>query len=114
MALGVIAVLTLIVLYFTLPGWASPRARTKIDQCGTTAEEARARGCVFEATGFSWVTNECYDPTIEEEFIEYITANEIKLYRDANFTEEVPIEEVRLGNVRNFTIRTLLSQFFHP
>lgn len=99
-ALGLITVLTLIILYFTIPGWARLRAGTKIDQCGTTAEEARTRGCVFEATGFSWVTKECYDPTVEEEFIEYITANEVKLFRDTNYTEEVPIEEVRLGNVR--------------
>ena len=68
------------------------------DQCGTSAEEARARGCVFEVTGFSWVTRDCYDPETEQDFLEHIATNDIKLYRDYNFTIEIPMDEVRLGN----------------
>lgn len=102
-AFGVIAVLTPI-LYFTISGWTSARPQTKMDQCGTTADEARARGCIFETTGFSWVTKECYDPVVEEAFLKHIATNDIKLFRDRNYTREVPMEEVRLGNGQGFYV----------
>jgi len=70
----------------------------KYDQCGTTADEARARDCVFEVTGFTWLPKACYDPVTEKEFIEFITVNELNIYRDTNYTDVVPIDEVRLGN----------------
>lgn len=70
----------------------------KYKQCGTTADEARARGCVFETTGFTWLPRECHDPDTEEEFLDFITTHELYLYRDSNYTEIVPMEEVRKGN----------------
>jgi hypothetical protein len=93
--LSVVVVLTPI-LYLTISHHV--KTASGFDQCGTTATEARSRGCVFEMTGFAWLTKECHDPTTEDEFIEYIVANDIKLFRDMNYTEEVTIEEVRRGN----------------
>lgn len=69
--------------------------------CGTSADEARSRGCIFELTGSSWVTPECYDPVTEEEFLNY---KEWRFYRDFNNTEEVPITEVRQGNGNGFFV----------
>jgi hypothetical protein len=90
------AILVLIPLvYFTI---YAPRRGLKYDQCGTTADEARARGCVFEITGFTWLPKACQDTETEDEFLTYLAANELNIYRDANYTEIVSIEEVRLGN----------------
>lgn len=70
----------------------------KYDQCGTTADEARARGCVFEITGFTWLPKECQDTDTEEEFLQYLVDNDLGIYRDMNYTDTVPIAEVRQGN----------------
>ena len=87
--------LLVLLLYFTV---VTPRRGLKLDQCGTTADEARARGCVFEITGFTWLPKECQDRDTEDEFLEYLSANDLNIYRHQNYTEVVPIEEVRLGN----------------
>ncbi|KAL1607625.1 hypothetical protein SLS60_002559 [Paraconiothyrium brasiliense] len=70
----------------------------KYDQCGTTADEARARGCVFEVTGFTWLPKECQDTETEDEFLQYLVDNKLDIYRDMHYNSTVPIEEVRLGN----------------
>lgn len=95
----VVALLAFIAIQWT----RSPHL--KYDHCGTTADEARARGCVWETTGFTWLAPECADPDTENEFLRYIAKNDLKLYRDANYTEEVTIEEVRLGNGPGFFVR---------
>jgi hypothetical protein len=91
--LSVIAVL-IPIIYFSISYKKGP----KYDQCGTNADEARARGCVFETTGFTWVTKECHDQKTEDEFLKYIVKNELNLYRDTNYTDIVSIDEVREGN----------------
>lgn len=94
-ALSITVVFALIV-YFLV--WKTSPSLPTWDQCGTTAEEARARGCVFETTGFAWLPEKCLDPSTEEEFLNYLDTSGLKLYRDYNGTIEVPIEEVRMGN----------------
>ncbi|OAG13183.1 uncharacterized protein CC84DRAFT_1212625 [Paraphaeosphaeria sporulosa] len=89
-------------IYFTV---ATPRRRLKYDQCGTTADEARARGCVFEITGFTWLPRECQDTETEDEFLDYLAENDLNIYRDTKYTDIVPIEEVRLGNGPGFFVR---------
>lgn len=64
------------------------------DQCGTTPEEARLRGCIFEVTLSLWVPEQCYDRELEEE---YLRSEGLVYYRDLNFTQEVPFDEVKLG-----------------
>jgi hypothetical protein len=91
--ISAVAVLTL-AIYFL-----APRQKALVyDQCGKTAEEARARGCVFEITGFTWIPKECYDPDTEEEFLNYLVTHDLSIYRHANYSEKVPIQEVKLGN----------------
>lgn len=36
--------------------------------CGSTAEEARAKGCIFDTISFAWLMPECYDAELVEEF----------------------------------------------
>ncbi|KAF1978170.1 hypothetical protein BU23DRAFT_595942 [Bimuria novae-zelandiae CBS 107.79] len=98
------AVVIVILFTFFAVSWTkSPHL--KYDQCGTTSDEARARGCVFETTGFTWLAPACADPDTEAEFLAYIAKNELKLYRTENYTEEVSIEEVRRGNGDGFYVR---------
>lgn len=74
---------------------------TQVLPCGTSADEARSRGCIFEVTGSSWVTPECYDPVSEQEFLNF---KEWHFYRDYNYTEEVSMAEVRQGNGNGFFV----------
>lgn len=83
--------------YLVVNHLGSISSTPKFDQCGTTAQEARSRGCVFETTGFTWLAKECHDPVTEEEFLKYIQAHGLKLYRDMNYTDVVSIDEIRLG-----------------
>ncbi|KAF1959290.1 hypothetical protein CC80DRAFT_490246 [Byssothecium circinans] len=99
-SLSIIAVL-IPIIYLT----ASYQKTPKYNQCGTTADEARARGCVFETTGFTWLPRPCHDAQTEEEFLQHIVAHELSIYRDANYTDIVPIPEVRLGNGPGFFVR---------
>jgi hypothetical protein len=91
--IAVVAVL-IPLIYFLAPRQKAP----VYDQCGKTADEARARGCVFEVTGFTWIPEECHDPNTEEEFLKYLVKNDLGIYRYPNYSEKVPIEEVQLGN----------------
>ena len=94
-----IILLSAIVVLVPLIYFIVPRQKSLThDQCGTNADEARARGCVFEVTGFTWLPKECHDPKTEEEFIEYIVDKELNLFRDANYTDVVSIDEVRRGD----------------
>lgn len=96
---------TLLLIFASIVFVAWNTRQPHYDQCGTTAAEARARGCVFETTGFSWVTKECYDPDTENEFLGYLATNEIQVFRDANYTEVVSMEESRLGEGIGFFVR---------
>lgn len=90
-AVSVLLTAPLIYLFFT-------RLATSHDQCGTTSTEARARGCTFETTGFSWLPKACLDPEIESEFLDRIVSDDLKFYRDVNYTQLVPLDEVRRGD----------------
>jgi hypothetical protein len=102
--LVVSATIVTILLAFLASSWTKS-SHLKFDQCGTTADEARSRGCIFETTGFTWLVPECADPETEAEFLAYIAENDLKLYRTMNYTEEVSIEEVRRGNGDGFYVR---------
>ena len=95
LSLGVIAIFISFTIYQRV------LAKAIVDQCGTTPAEARARDCVFEVTGFSWLPKECHDPTVETEFL---NIKDLRFYRDANYSEVVSLEEVRLGEGPGFFV----------
>lgn len=77
---------------------ASPLA-TSYGDCGAseTVEEARAKGCVFDAMSWIWVRPECYDAELVEDFFEntnYTWHTEPKLKPET----KVPMEVVRRGD----------------
>lgn len=71
-----------------------------VDQCGTSAVEARARGCNFEVTSFSWLPRDCYNRQIDY----LLEAEDIHYFRDENRTEEVDIAEVRQGEAHGYFV----------
>lgn len=88
-----------VVTYLT---WSQLTTALDLDlPCGTTADEARARGCIFELTGSSWVTPECYDPVTEQEFLDY---KDWHWFKDYNYTDEAPLEEVCQGNGNGYFV----------
>lgn len=101
--IALLAVTALAAFLFIYATPSSPKPR--YDHCGTTADEARARGCVFETTGFAWLPKECLDPTTEREFLDYLSANNMNLYHDFNATSEVSMNQVRLGDGPGFFVR---------
>lgn len=44
-------------------------SRTIIRDCGSTAIEARKRGCRFDPISFSWLSPECYDSELVDSFL---------------------------------------------
>ncbi|KAH8688955.1 hypothetical protein BGW36DRAFT_433728 [Talaromyces proteolyticus] len=92
---GILAIIVSFTIYRFYAG------RRHIDQCGTTATEARAKGCHFEMTGFSWLPKECLDLTVEAEFLEL----DLHYYRDLNYTQEAPLEEVRRGDGHGYFVK---------
>jgi len=99
MSLSIFTIATII--SFTI--YRSFAARAVIDQCGTTADEARAKGCVFEMTGFSWLPKQCHDPEVEANFL--TASKDFQYFRDMNYTQEVSLDEVKRGDGLGFFVR---------
>lgn len=89
-------ILLLVLALVSLSATKLQRQSRSYDQCGTSPAEARARGCFFEMTLSLWVPEECYDRELEAE---YLNEPGLVYYRDLNFTQEVPFDEVKRGEV---------------
>jgi hypothetical protein len=99
-----IAILLLIpTVYLTLS--SRPPAQTEYTQCGTSAASARARNCVFEPTGFTWMPRACHDAITEREFLAYTAVHDLKLFRDPDYTDVVTPEEVARGDGAGYFVR---------
>lgn len=63
--------------------------------CGSTAEEARSRGCIFDTISFAWLMPECYDAELVEQFthIPY----KFNFYTDKENNIAYPWSEVEKG-----------------
>jgi hypothetical protein len=96
LSVGIVAIISTLAIYQFFGTTAV------IVQCGITPAEARANGCVFEMTGFSWLPKECSDPAVEAEFM---TSIDLKYYRDENYTQEVSLDEVRRGDGPGFFVK---------
>lgn len=98
LSLGLVVTVVAVTLLGLFQYYAHPPV---VDQCGYTPEEARKRGCTYELTSFSWLPDECLDLEVEEEFLQ---ARDWHFYRDINGTDEVTLEEVRLGEAKGFFV----------
>ena len=62
-------------------------------QCGSTAEEARRLGCIFDELSFAWQAPDCYDEATVGEFL---AAGNWKFYPDETSTETLPLSQLGL------------------
>jgi hypothetical protein len=62
--------------------------------CGTTSEEARARGCVMEPMVYGWMPKECYYDDLSSEYHPY---EDREWYTTDKFEERVTPEELWAG-----------------
>lgn len=66
-----------------------------LHSCGNTADEARARGCIFDTISFSWLVPECYDGELVDEFSRLPV--HFPFYADPEGSVELPWSEVEKG-----------------
>lgn len=64
--------------------------------CGSTAAEARDRGCNFDIMSFCWLPDNCYDAELSEDF-ENISSWE--WFLDPNKSQPVAYDEVMKGEL---------------
>ncbi|KAH8892932.1 hypothetical protein GQ53DRAFT_861222 [Thozetella sp. PMI_491] len=66
----------------------------QVDPCGSTAEEARARGCRYGVLYGAWLPEECYDEETEERFRKHTNW---RFWGQPNRTEEISWDEYAKG-----------------
>lgn len=64
------------------------------ESCGRTPEEARSRGCTFDVISFSWLTPECYDESLTNDFINW---DDWVWYTDESLNVTMSLEQAKLG-----------------
>jgi len=65
-----------------------------ISPCGSTAQEARERGCHFDVISFCWLPDQCYDPHLSSAFD---NLKSWEWYLDPNKTQPLTHEQVMTG-----------------
>lgn len=87
---GLIAVL--VQDYLARDGFA--RGKVLIKPCGTTAAEARARGCHFDIVSFMWLPDQCWDPELVADFEK---VNHLEWFQGPNRSGPLTREQVITG-----------------
>jgi hypothetical protein len=67
--------------------WSASGSMRSMEEssCGSTAAEAKARGCVFDVMSFSWLPRDCYDEELVAEFLQATDAP-WQWFSDSNLT----------------------------
>ncbi|KAK4497407.1 hypothetical protein PRZ48_011858 [Zasmidium cellare] len=83
--------------------------------CGSTREEAIAKGCIFDVLSVGWVPAACYDSQRASKFedvstiVSYGSAGSFPWYLDANMT--MPIEESDLSSLGDNPVAYTTEEF---
>lgn len=85
-----------------LPGIIDPTEDIKWDyHCGSerpTPDQARAHGCKFEVSSYTWVPSPCYSQELEDEFLQLGGWKFFKGKEPFEYPlEEIPLEEIKKG-----------------
>jgi hypothetical protein len=64
--------------------------------CGNSAQEARARNCIYDVMLGGWTPPHCYSHKLETEFL---TLPELKWYYDEAHTREISLEVLKQGEL---------------
>lgn len=83
-----------------------PSHKGEVKECGTSPEEAQARGCVFEQQLPAWVPRACAFPDVVEEYKDNFgdMMTDWTWYWDRNTTMQVPPEAVPDLQAGNFSV----------
>lgn len=63
--------------------------------CGSTIQEARAKGCVYDVVLVAWLQPDCFDSELHEA---YLSDHDYPFWLDRSLETPTTLEEVRLGN----------------
>ena len=72
---------------------------SEIFHCGSSPAEARALGCKLQTWSYGWVPEPCFDPELNEEFIELHKKDNLPYYLDSNGTQMVDFDTVYDGGI---------------
>ena len=75
--------------------------------CGTTASEAKAKGCIFDVMSMAWQSPECYDPDLAEEFMDL---GPWEFYADQEGSQMLSYEQVSQAGQISWTTRRYFVQ----
>jgi hypothetical protein len=70
-------------------------SKVMVKPCGSTPEEARARGCHFDVISFCWLPDRCYDPELSAEFDKKY---QLEWFVDPERTQPLSHEQVMTGD----------------
>lgn len=94
-----ILILGILNLVFTINNGPSSTPPTFQDysiwrNCGSSASEARERGCIFDIMMTGWVKKECYHEELSEQ---YLQEGDFRFFYDIEGKKEMPMDLVRRG-----------------
>lgn len=92
-----------------LVGHAKPPQFQMNSPCGSTPEEAKAKGCHFDTISFCWLPSECYDSELVSTFE---STRNWHYYADPEVRTENYLSLYRLSEVER-SLRRLLTVFIH-
>lgn len=72
---------------------------TEVLHCGNNPAEARSLGCKLQTWSYGWVPEPCFDPELNQEFIEIHKRDNLPYYADSNGTQIVDFNTVYEGNL---------------
>lgn len=75
----------------------STRTGRELGHCGSSVEEARAEGCVFDYLSYVWVQPPCFYPDL---LVHYQNRTGVQWYTDPSLGEQyrIPDEEIQRGD----------------
>lgn len=77
------------------------QTRPRYASCGHNPIEARARGCNFDISSFAWLTPECYDDRLTQDFIAWSNWTWYTSDNSSDHTQ-IPFETAILGQQDTF------------
>ncbi|KAK0124175.1 hypothetical protein ONS95_009157 [Cadophora gregata] len=66
----------------------------QILECGTSASEARSKGCVFDVMNYAWIPTPCFNKTLSDEYWEGLVSHGIEFWSDASRSELLSHEDI--------------------
>lgn len=92
---GTISLVLVPIITLSISKPSPPTPLTDLGRCGTTPDEARANGCVFDLMMTAWLHPQCYDKELSDQ---YLRENNWTFYREREAINVISEKEARLGN----------------